>query len=233
MLVIPPYMLKNYNLDTLELGSVIYEPEAEKLYMILDQGKLTQLNIKEVTAEDLDRFASKGGLIEISNAVDLARTLTLVKDSTIVNNGTLSYSKARGRAFINVSGKTTIIEGEGTFNSVGNNKYCMAVWAQGNGKVIINGGKFTNVGAGEDDHYDLIYASGSATVEINGGEFECQTPKWTLNISDADRATAKIVVKGGKFHGFDPSKDANGDGIFLAEGYKVIEEDGIYTVVKE
>ena len=107
-----------------------------------------------------------------------------------------------------------------------------------NGKVIINDGYFTNVGAksAEDsEHFDLIYASGNAQIEINGGEFKCETPKWTLNIKDKDRATAAIVVKGGKFHGFNPADcDVEGPNTnFVASGYKVVEEDGIFVVMPE
>ena len=114
----------------------------------------------------------------------------------------------------------------------------MAVWAKENGRVIINDGYFTNVGAksAEDsEHFDLIYASGNAQVEINGGEFKCETPKWTLNIKDKDRTTASIVVKGGKFHGFNPANcEVEGPNTnFVAPGYKVIEEDGIFTVMPE
>ena len=110
----------------------------------------------------------------------------------------------------------------------------MAVWATDNGKVVIKDGYFTNLGAhSEEDsnHYDLIYASKNGQVEILGGEFECETPQWTLNIKNESRETAKIVVKGGKFHGFDPSKAEEGN--FVAEGYKVVEENGIFTVIPE
>ena len=114
----------------------------------------------------------------------------------------------------------------------------MAVWATENGKVVINDGHFTNIGASSDfdsEHFDLIYASGNGQIEINGGEFECETPAWILNIKDKDRETASIVVKGGKFHGFNPA-DCASEGEhtnFVAEGYKVVEENGIFTVMPE
>ena len=114
----------------------------------------------------------------------------------------------------------------------------MAIWAKENGKVIINDGYFTNVGAesaNDSEHFDLIYASGNAQVEINGGEFKCETPKWTLNIKDKDRATASIIVKGGKFHEFNPADcDVEGPNTnFVAPGYKVVEKDGVFTVMPE
>ena len=114
----------------------------------------------------------------------------------------------------------------------------MAIWAKENGKVIINDGYFTNVGAkstNDSEHFDLIYASGNAQIEINGGEFKCETPKWTLNIKDKDRETASIIVKGGKFHGFNPADcDVEGPNTnFVAPGYKVVEENGIFIVMQE
>ena len=83
--------------------------------------------------------------------------------------------------------------------------------------------------------FSAISASGNGQIEINGGEFKCETPKWTLNIKDKDRETASIVVKGGKFHGFNPA-DCEVEGPntnFVAPGYKVVEEDGVYTVIAE
>lgn len=121
------------------------------------------------------------------------------------------------------------LDGTGTVNSVGNNNYSMAVWANG-GDVIINGGTYTNVGAGDENHYDLIYAKNGGTVTINGGEFICQTPFWTLNKND--KTNGDIVVKGGKFYGYNPSvsNTENPTANFVAEGYEA-KADGDYYVV--
>ena len=56
-----------------------------------------------------------------------------------------------------------------------------------------------------------------------------------MNIKAKDRATANIVVKGGKFHGFNPM-ECNTEGPntnFVAPGYKVVEEDGVFVVMPE
>ena len=105
--------------------------------------------------------------------------------------------------------------------------------------LVINGNSvFTTLLSSSDfdsEHFDLIYASGNGQIEINGGEFECETPAWILNIKDKDRETASIVVKGGKFHGFNPA-DCASEGEhtnFVAPGYKVVEEDGVFTVMPE
>ena len=134
-----------------------------------------------------------------------------------------------------LTGGTLTISGNGKINSVGNNDYCMAVWADG-GRVIINGGTYTNVGAGEQDHYDLLYVKNGGVLEINGGYFECQTPKWTLNSNNTTPGT--IIVKGGTFVGYNPAEsytDENGSAPsnFVAEGYAVRQDGNLFTVYKK
>lgn len=139
-------------------------------------------------------------------------------------------------------GGQVTLTGEG--NVVGNDdkRYAMAVWAEGDGsKVVINSGTYTNnkAAGNTDDQMDLIYASEGGDIEINGGTFKCVTPKWTLNIRDADHksGSSTITVKGGTFYEYDPSNSTTESPAanFVAEGYKVITEekaDGTwYTVV--
>jgi hypothetical protein len=160
-------------------------------------------------------------------------------DSSITNNKEISISEdTEGNGVFQVVNGTLTLSGKGTINGVGKNDWNMAIWATENGKVVINDGYFTNVGATanvDPAHFDLIYASKNGQVEINGGEFKCETPKWTLNIKDKDRATASIVVKGGKFHGFNPAQcDTEGENTnFVAPGYKVVETNGIFEVIPE
>lgn len=118
--------------------------------------------------------------------------------------------------------------------------YSMAVWANG-GDVEINGGTYKNGG----DSCDLIYASKAGSVLINGGEFIPAGPasgtvpgtknKYSaLNIKDANRDTCSIVVKGGKFFGFNPADNVSeGDNTnFIADGCEVFGQ-GQYYVVRE
>ena len=116
-----------------------------------------------------------------------------------------------------------------------NNGAAMAVEAGGTSKVIINGGDFRQVDVPKDDPVcDLIYATDSATIEINGGTFKAVTPANTLNVQDKDRGNAKIIVKGGSFYKYDPSNPAMGpDEVFLADGYKVVQDGDWYKVVAE
>ena len=133
-------------------------------------------------------------------------------------------------------GGSLIINGDGIINGVGKNDYNMAIWADG-GNVTINGGTFTNVGASssnDPEHFDLIYAKNGGTVIINEGYFECETPKWTLNLNDGN--PGKIIVRGGTFVDFDPSNaetEPGGSYNFVDTGYTVVRNANLYTVVKE
>ena len=108
----------------------------------------------------------------------------------------------------------------------------MAVWAGENSKIIINGGDFRQVGVPADDPCDLIYATDHAVIEINGGTFKAVNPDRTLNVLDADRGNAQIIVKGGSFYKYDPSHPTLGDNeVVIPEGYKVVQNGDWYTVV--
>ena len=230
------------DLATVELGSVIFDTDENKMYMMLEPGVLTEITSKNIGIETLEALIeaiAAGGKIEVAASIDAPTGFAITVDTTIVNNGEITIKEDTvGDGVFTVTNGTLTLNGKGTINGLGKNDWSMAVWAKENGKVIINDGYFTNVGAKsteDSEHFDLIYASGNAQIEINGGEFKCETPKWTLNIKDKDRATASIVVKGGKFHGFNPA-DCEVEGPntnFVAPGYKVVEEDGIFIVMPE
>ena len=230
------------DLATVELGSIIFNTDENKMYIMLEPGILTEMTTKNISVETLEALTeaiAAGGKIEVAASIDAPTGFTITVDTTIVNNGEITIKEdIIGDGVFTVTNGTLILNGKGTINGLGKNDWSMAVWAKENGKVIINDGYFTNVGAesaNDSEHFDLIYASGNAQVEINGGEFKCETPKWTLNIKDKDRATASIIVKGGKFHGFNPADcDVEGPNTnFVAPGYKVVEEDGVFIVMPE
>lgn len=230
------------DLATAELGSIIFDTDENKMYIMLEPGVLTEIAAEDVgvkTLEALTEAITAGGEVVVSASIDAPTGFAITADTTIVNNGEITIKEdTEGNGVFTVTNGTLTLDGKGTIDGLGKNDWSIAVWAKENGKVIINNGYFTNVGAKsveDSEHFDLIYASGNAQVEINGGEFKCETPKWTLNIKDKDRATASIVVKGGKFHGFNPS-DCASEGPntnFVAPGYKVVEENGVFTVMPE
>ena len=221
------------DLATVELGSTVLDLEKNQMYMHLNP--VTAV----ASVEELSNAIAAGGNVSIAENIDAPTAFEVKVDTVITNNGVITVSEDTvGDGVFMVTEGTLTLNGNGTINGVGKNDYSMAVWAKDNGKVVINDGYFTNVGAATENdpsHFDLVYASGNAQIEINGGEFKCETPKWTLNIKDKDRATASIVVKGGKFHGFNPSNcEVEGPNTnFVAPGYKVVEEDGVFVVMPE
>ena len=230
------YFIDNNDLSTVELGSILFDQDAEKFFILLEPGVLTEIGVEYLTVETLEALTeaiAAGGNIVVSENIDAPTGFAITKDTTVVNNKTLSISEdLEGNGVFMVTEGTLTLDGKGTVNGLDKSGWSMAVWATDNGKVVIKDGYFTNLGAhSEEDseHYDLIYASKNGQVEILGGEFECETPQWTLNIKNESRETAKIVVKGGKFHGFNPAEAEEGN--FVAEGYKVVEENNIFTII--
>ncbi len=232
------YLINKEELMLVEVGSTIFAPEENKMYIVLEPGVLTEIGAEVLSADSLEELIeaiAAGGEIAINSAIDAPTGFVITANTTVINNGELSISEDTvGDGVFKVTNGALILDGKGTINGLDKSGWSMAIWATENGKVIIKDGYFTNVGAHSEtdsEHYDLIYASGNGQIEILGGEFKCETPKWILNIKNADRETASIVVKGGKFHGFNPMEAEEGN--LVAPGYKVVETDGIFEVMPE
>jgi hypothetical protein len=232
------YLIREEDLLTINLGTLVFDIEAQKLYRHAEPGVLVEIVSNAIPVETLEALAeaiAAGGDICIEANIDAPTGFVITADTTVVNNSELSISEDTvGDGVFKVTNGTLTLDGKGTINGLDKSGWSMAVWATENGKVVIKDGYFTNVGAHSEtdsEHYDLIYASGNGQIEILGGEFKCETPKWILNIKNADRETASIVVKGGKFHGFNPMEAEEGN--LVAPGYKVVENDGIFEVIPE
>ena len=96
--------------------------------------------------------------------------------------------------------------------------------------LIIEGGDYTSNSAS-------IVQVDYGTAYIKGGIFKLSESaisqgwaKYTLNC--IDNQGGKIIVTGGKFYKFDPSKD-NGTEVAVPNGYKVVKDNDWYTVVAE
>ena len=221
------------DLATVELGSTVLDLEKNQMYMHLNPV------VAVASVEELANVIAAGGNVSIAKNIDAPTGFVITADTTVINNSELSISEDTvGDGVFKVTDGTLTLDGKGVINGLDKSGWSMAIWATENGKVVIKDGYFINVGAHSEtdsEHYDLIYASGNGQIEILGGEFKCETPKWTLNIKDKDRATASIVVKGGKFHGFNPAEcEVEGPNTnFVAPGYKVVEEDGVFVVMPE
>ena len=196
-------------------------------------------NIGYESIADAVNCADNGDVITMQEDVNMGAGdndhLVIDAENVTIDLGGKTLTANGSSGAIKVEGGVTTLDGIGTVSgTLGSDKYSMAVWAN-NGTVVINDGTYKNETDGSARGTDLIYASGTGCIEINGGIFEAAKPEWTLNCKDADykAGTAKIIVKGGSFKGFDPANNnAEGAGTnFVAEGYKSVLE-GEYYVVK-
>ncbi len=165
----------------------------------------------------------------------ISRSLTIdLNGMTVTGSGydaVFQIDNADAKVVIK-NGKVVAVEQSGSAG-----KYTMAIWASKAGcEVTLEGldvsQKITHT---DDPQMGMIYASGG-TITINSGNFVSGTPAWTLNCNDTSykNGTAKIIVTGGTFVGFDPANNkAEGEGTsFVAAGYvSRMDEDGSYTVV--
>lgn len=231
----------------------IYQDKSQNVCITFD-GNLP-INPKYIFSYDpsTKRISINGQEIQPAEVINIssdtiyptAQKITTTKILSL-NNCTVSIpedTEGEGVFKVDKDG-TLIITGNGIINGVGKNDWNMALWAINGGKIIINGGTFTNVGASGEDptHFDLLYVSKGGYVEINAGFFHCQTPRWTLNMKNAEQGT--IIVKGGTFVNYNPAEsytDEKANGLpsnFVADGYTVVSKkqpngDIWYTVVKE
>ena len=177
-----------------------------------------------------------GGTVTLLKDIDAPETMELTSKVILELNDcnlTIKEDTVGWGVFRVLEGGDLTINGNGIVDGTGKNDWNMVICAK-YGNITINGGTYTNTNiVGDDDHYDVIYAHESGKIVINGGRFEGKTPAWLLNINDNNRKTASIEVKGGEFVGFDPANNkAEGEGTnFVADGYKSVEKDGVYTVV--
>lgn len=182
--------------------------------------------------------ADAGAEVTVIAGIVTDGPITVTKQVTVnLNNQTIEATndKVGDGVFYVLAGGDLTINGEGTVNALGDNGYCMAVWARNGGKVTINGGTYTNVGAYSEedgDHFDLIYVRNGGEITINGGTFICAKPRWTLNSRDDEPGT--IIVKGGKFYQLNPADVDTNDGVttWCAEGHIAVAEGEYYVVVK-
>ena len=219
-----------------------YSSEADGECFVVSEGVKNESALKSAI-----EAAEPGATIALDSDVDLTSPIVIEKDITIDLSGK-SVENPSGDVFVVTAGTLTL-KGEGlVYGSEDNSSSSCAVWVKENGKAIINGGTY-KVGDDESSkstgnwRNDCIYARDNGQIEINGGEFMYtgENPEghtFLLNCRDADYKAGKanIVVKGGKFHNFNPgaSNGENPVANYLAAGYKSTEtSENIWTVSAE
>lgn len=245
-----PEKLEKVSEEDMAAMGVLSQPEVNTV--VIEEGVLTLMPI--VTQADLIERIKLGKPFKLTNDIQLDTCIVIDKgdkceiDLNGYNITAGLFAESAGDflegdsdsfAFWNKGGEL-IISGDGNINTQAA-KYSIAVWTQG-GTTVLNGGVYKNAGEGSD----LIYASATGSVEINGGYYEAcikqegvvgtANTRDALNIKDADfkKGTAKIIVKGGKFIEFNPANNlSEGPNTnFVADGYKVVEDSDIYSVIK-
>ena len=193
------------------------------------------------TLTDAIAAAKDGDTVTLTADINTPETSYYIQKSLTLDLGgkTLTGSgydgvfniEGENAAVLIKNGKIVAVEQTGTAG-----KYTMAVWACAAGCEVTleNLDVSQQITHTDDKQMDMIYTS-KGTIIINSGCFASGTPAWTLNCNDSayKAGTAKIIVNGGTFVGYDPRNNtAEGKGTsFVAEGVGVDAADGSFTAV--
>ena len=240
----------NENQTSLPVGSTVTDLSGKQIEITdaLEWKTENQITLKTETVPAVKNVAKVGEteyatLEEAIAKAEAGQTVTLIAD---VNTPETTYVVSKNLT-IDLNGKTVTGSGyDGVFQIDGADakvlikngnvvaveqsgsagKYAMAVWACAeNCEVTLQNLKVTQkITHTDDKQMDMIYTS-KGTIIIDSGFFESGTPAWTLNCKDAafKDGSAKIIVNGGEFVGFDPRNNkAEGTGTsFVADGVGV------------
>ena len=184
----------------------------------------------------LKAAATAGGDVKLESAIDFTQVVTVDNNKTLtvdlnkqnVANAADLWDKTPDQwsLFSVRRGSTLTLKGDGEVIAKAND--CYAVDVQDGGHLVIEGGHYNG-------NIHAVYVL-EGVAEIKGGTFEVQqkypdaekADEFVLNCYDANRenGTAKIIVTGGTFIGFNPGDcKAEGNGTnFVAPGYASVCE---------
>ena len=178
-----------------------------------------------------------GGAVTLSDNVDFDRTIAVQPGKTMsvnlngktVKNTTDLWenpSVPNSWSLFSVRGTDSKLTLSGDGDVIAKANDCYAIDVQGGGHLVIEGGHYNG-------NIHAVYVT-EGIAEIKGGTFEVQqkypdaekADEFVLNCLDENRknGTAKIIVTGGTFIGFNPGDcKAEGNGTnFVAPGYASI-----------
>ena len=215
--------------------------ERVKLYNYRGNG----LNVKAlsgttVTINDTEIYSQYGGGVEAAGGtVELTNVKVEQKGMYTAPYNSMAIS-------VNVGGTVTVNSGtystecitaeEASNQGTSHGPWCAGVLNSG-GTLIIKDGTFSNDNFGENTlatyARGLLLADTGANIQIQGGTFNAVKAiiDMTNNLGDASR-NPSATISGGVF-----SADPRISGLYashlisIAAGYKVVEENGIWTVV--
>lgn len=175
--------------------------------------------------------------VVVSETVIVNKTVILNMNGKTISNTTNIWNETTGAwSLISVrNGGDLTITGNGKLQAKESDCFAVDLYDLGVKCKIENGIFVSNV--------DAVYVQ-YGELTITGGEFSLQQlsnqndARYMLNCLDESyqAGTAKIIVYGGTFAGYDPSNSAgeNPHANFLAEGYKAVENgDGTWVVRKK
>ncbi len=184
----------------------------------------------------LKAAATAGGDVKLESAIDFTQVVTVDNNKTltvdlnkqnVANAADLWNESTNQWSLFSVRrGSTLTLKGDGEVIAKASD--CFAVDVQDGGHLVIEDGHFNG-----NIHAVYVY---EGVAEIKGGTFEVQqkysdadkADEFVLNCYDANRenGTAKIIVTGGTFIGFNPGNcKAEGNGTnFVAPGYASVCE---------
>ena len=181
----------------------------------------------------------EGASMEIAQDVKATGGIYNTGAELTVNGANISNSRSGSHTIYALNSAVIINDGTIHNNNAGN----ATVFADGTSTVTIDGGIFS-IANGKDIHNwtsCLIDAKGSAAYTINDGEFKGHIrvqadAEMTINGGTFENTHAEayvingtVSVKGGTFTD-DASK--NFASTYLAEGYIIAENNGVYTVAQ-
>ena len=201
--------------------------EASGTYTVTEQ-KILTIEVKEdVTSSTFTSACNRsygGNILVTENITAGAVTSTVAASGTYTldmdDHSYTSTDSIRPGFYIRGNSIWTI-NNAGTMTAPSTEKPLVYVGAVGS-VLNINSGEWISVdGSGE-----CIYCY-SGTINISGGTFknDCEgAARYLLNCYDSNykSGTAKMIVTGGKFYGFDPAN--SNDGNYVAEGYVSIQK---------
>ena len=228
-------------------GNIIVDvPRDEDIDEIINRENVTLgegYSITHRTYEITNDNSSKlGGVGEMILQEDIVRTSSIVaplapaynavwnlNNHNITVNGT-----PKSGIYLNRYSSNLEVKGTGTIHT----ETTYGLWnSTTTGKIIVNDG------ATIEAQTHVIYAE-KGTIEINGGTFKLTDAatadkdangnfKFLLNCYDANykAGTANIIVRGGKFYGFNPAEsygEPDSPVSFVAEGYESVPTNEAY-----
>ncbi|MBR0189010.1 MAG: hypothetical protein IJQ23_01335, partial [Clostridia bacterium] len=195
----------------------------------------------ETLSNTFSATANGNGTTIVGAIIAISQHSTLNNITVTINGGTFTNG-IRALAMYDTinsvhSDLMNVTINGGTFNSIQN--AATKTIDVNNGNLIINDGEFNSGADNNGLGCSTVYAANYGYVTIKGGTFRASAKwddkYWTLNVKNASKDTAKMVVQGGTYVEFDPSNPNTDDSTtYVADGFVVVDNgDNTYTVVAE